>query len=61
MLGLEGDLERIVELVLSHSGKSDVLWVWEIFSWGTIDVTEKLCDFSDTIGTVVEEENLIAI
>ena len=30
MLRLEGDLEWVVELVLGHGGKSDVLWIWEV-------------------------------
>lgn len=61
VLWLESNLERVVELVLGHGGESDVLGVWEVFEWRTVNIAEKLGDFSDTVRSVVEEEYLIAI
>jgi hypothetical protein len=61
VLRLEGDGERVVKFVLSHGRDSNILWVREIFQWRTIDVSEQLGNFPNTIRSVVEEEYLIAI
>lgn len=61
MLGLECNFEWVIELVLGHGSKSDVFWVGEVWFWRTVNVAKKLGDFSDTIGSVVEEENLVVI
>jgi hypothetical protein len=61
MLWFKSDHEWVVELVLCHSCKGDVLWVWEFFQRRAVDVSKKLSDLSDTIRPVIEEENLVAI
>jgi len=61
MLWPEGNLEGVVELVLSHGCNSDVLGVGKIWLRGAVDVSEQLSDLSHTIGPVVEEEYLVAI
>lgn len=61
VLGLECDWEWVVELVLGHGGEGDVLWVGEVLQRRTVCVTEELGDFSDTIGSVVEEEDLVVV
>jgi hypothetical protein len=61
MLGLEGNWEWVVELVLGHGSESDVFRVWEVLQWGTVEASKQLGDLSYTVGSVVEEENLIAL
>ena len=61
MLRLESNCEWVVELVLSHGSESDVLWVREFFQRRAVDAAKKLGDLSDTIRSVVEKEDLVAI
>jgi hypothetical protein len=61
VLWLEGDFEGVIELVLSHGCESDVLGVWEVGLGGSVDVSEELSDLTDSIGAVVEEEDLVTI
>lgn len=61
VLGLESNREGVIELVLGHGGEVDVLWVWEVLQWRTIEVSEQLSDLSDTVRSVVEEEYFVAI
>lgn len=61
MLRLESDLEGVVELVLGHGREGDVLGIGEVWSGRTINVSKKLGDFSDTVGPVVEEKDLISL
>lgn len=61
VLGLESNGEWVVKLVLGHSREPDVLWVCEVRLWRTVDVAEELGDFADTIGAVVEEEDLVVV
>jgi len=61
VLGLERDLEWIVELILGHGGKGDILGVGEILQWRAVSITKELCDFTDTIRAVVEEEDFVTI
>jgi hypothetical protein len=61
VLGLEGNWEWVIELVLSHGGESNVFGVWEVLQWGTVEISEQLSDLSYTVGSVVEEEDLIAL
>jgi hypothetical protein len=49
VLWLEGNGERIAEFVLSHGCNSDILWVREVWLWRSVDITEKLRNFSHTI------------
>jgi hypothetical protein len=60
-LWLESNCKWIVEFVLGHGCKSDVLWIREIFQWRAVNVPKQLSDLSDTIGSVIEEEYLITI
>ena len=61
VLWLEGDLERVVEFVLCHCCEGDILWVREVGFGGSVDISEKLSDLTDSVGAVVKEEDLIAI
>jgi hypothetical protein len=61
VLWLEGDRERIVEFVLGHCSKSDVLGVGEVLQWRTVNVSKQLSDLSDTVGSVIEEKDLVTI
>lgn len=60
MLGLVGDLEWVVDLVLGHGDQVD-LRVREVRPGGSVDISEKLGDLSDTVGSVVEEEDVVTI
>jgi len=61
VLRLESNSEWIVELVLRHCCETNVLWVRKVRLWRCINTSEELCDFSNTVRAVVEEENLVAI
>ena len=61
VLGLESDLERIVDLVLGHGDKGLDLGVLEVGKRRSVDVAEKLGDLADTVGSVVEEEDSVVI
>jgi len=61
VLGLESDLERIVNLVLGHGDKGLDLRVLEVGKRRSVDVAEKLGDLADTVGSVVEEEDSVVI
>jgi hypothetical protein len=61
VLRLERNCERIIELVLGHGGKGDVVWVRESLQWRTINIAKELSDFSNAVGTIIEEKHLIAI
>lgn len=61
VLWLEGDGEWVVELVLGHGSECDILWIFEVWLWRTVDIAEELSNLSDTIRAVVEEEDLITI
>jgi hypothetical protein len=61
VLWFESNFERIVELVLGHGCESDVLWVREVLQWGTVNISKKLSDLSNTVRAVVEEEYLVTI
>lgn len=60
VLGLVGNLEGVVSLVLGHGDKVD-LGIGEIGPGRSVDVSEELGDLSDTVGSVVEEEDVVAI
>ena len=60
VLGLEGNLEGIVELVLGHGDKLDV-GEGEVGKGRAVDITHELSDLADAIGTVVEEEDGIVL
>ena len=57
----EGNGEGVVSLVLGHGGDVDVLGVGEVGLGGAVVVTQELGDFTDTVGTVIEEEEGIVI
>jgi hypothetical protein len=61
VLGLESNLERIVDLVLGHGNKGFDLRVLEVGKRRSVDVAEKLGDLADTVGSVVEEEDSVVI
>lgn len=61
MLGLEGNLEGVVELVLCHSRENEVLRVRKIRLGGSVDVAQKLGNLPDSVRTVIEEENFVII
>lgn len=61
VLRREGNGEGVVGLVLGHGGDVDVLGVGEVGLGGTVVVTQELGDFTDTVGTVVEEEEGVVI
>lgn len=61
MLGLEGDGEGVVGLVLGHGGETDVLGVREVGSGGAVVVTQQLGHLTDTVRAVVEEEEGVVI
>ena len=56
----EGNWEGVVSLIACHGGNRDILRVVEVWEWGVVD-TQKLGDFTNTIGSVVEEEEGIVI
>lgn len=39
----------------------DIAGVWEVWLWRAVLITEKLSDFSDTVGSVVEEEKSVVV
>jgi len=39
----------------------NVLRVWEVGLWRTVDIAQELSDFSNTVGTVVEEEDGVVV
>lgn len=49
VLRWEGDWERIIRFILGHGCDGDVLGVGEVGLGGTIDVTQELGDFANTI------------
>lgn len=57
----ESNIEGVVSLVLGHGGEGDVLGVGEVGARGAVMVAQQLGDFTDTIRTVVEEEESIVI
>jgi hypothetical protein len=61
VLGLEGNLKRIVDLILGHGDKRLDLGVLEIGKRRSVDIAKKLGDLADTVGSVVEEEDGIVI
>lgn len=61
VLGLEGNLERIVDLVLGHGDKGLDLGVLEVRKRRSVDIAKKLGDLADAVGSVVEEEDSIVI
>lgn len=61
VLGREGNGEGVVGLVLGHGGDVDVLRVREVGLREAVVVTQELGDFTDTVGTVVEEEECVVI
>ena len=61
MLRGEGNWEWVVGLVLGHGGEVDVFGIGEVWLRGTVDISEKLGYFSNTVGAIVEEEQSIVI
>lgn len=61
VLGREGNREGVVGLVPGHGGDVDVLGVREFGLGRAVVVTQQLSDLTDTVGTVVEEEESVAI
>lgn len=59
-LGWEGNWKLELEVVLGHGGDVEVLWEWELWKWGGV-VAEELGDFTDSVGSVVEEEEGIVV
>ena len=56
VLGLEGNVEGVGDVVLGHCCNGDVFRVGEVRFGGAVDVAEELGDFADAVGAVVEEE-----
>lgn len=61
VLRREGNGESVVGLVLGHGGDVDVLGVGEVGLGRAVVVAQKLGDFTDTVRTVVEEEDGVVI
>ncbi|KAI6763036.1 hypothetical protein HG530_009016 [Fusarium avenaceum] len=59
VLRLEGNLEGIVALVLGHGDKGLNLGVLEVGERRSVDIAEKLGDLTDTVRSVVEEEDSV--
>jgi hypothetical protein len=57
----EGNIKGVVGLILSHSGEGDVLGIGEVGGRGTVVVTQELSDLTDTVRTVVEEEEGVVV
>jgi len=60
VLGLEGDLEGVVELVLRHGNEGD-LGIGEVGPRSPVNVAHELGDLANAVGAVVEEEDNVAI
>lgn len=60
-LGLKSHGEAEVRLVSRHGGNLNVLGIGEVGPGRAILVAEKLRDFADTVGSVVEEEERVVI
>lgn len=60
-LGLKGDLEGVVALVLGHGDEGLDLGVFKVGEDRSVDIAEKLRDLTDTVGSVVEEEDGIVV
>ena len=56
MLGLEGDVEGVGEVVLRHCCDRDIFRVVEGGFGGAVHVAEELGDFADAVGAVIKEE-----
>jgi hypothetical protein len=39
----------------------NILGVWEVWQWRGIVATEKLSNFADTIGSIVEEKDSVVV
>jgi hypothetical protein len=61
VLRLEGNGKWVVQLVLGHCSKGDILGVGEVLQRRPVHASKQLSDFSDTIRPVVKEEYLITI
>lgn len=61
VLGWESNGEGVVRLVLGHGCDLDVLGVREVGFRRAVVITQQLGDFTNTIGTVVEEEKSIIV
>ena len=57
----EGNRKGVVGLILGHGGEGDVLGVGEVGARGAVVVTQELSDLTDTVRTVVEEEDGIIV
>jgi hypothetical protein len=60
-LWLEGDIESVFGVVRGHGGEVNVLGVREVGLGRAVDITQQLSDFSNAVGTVVEEEDSVVI
>ena len=61
VLGTESYGEGVVGFVLGHCRYIDVFRVGEVWSWGAVNVTEKLGYFADTVRAIVEEEEGVVL
>jgi len=61
VLGRERNGEGEVGLVLGHGGDGNVLRVGEVRSRGAVVVTQQLGDLTNTVRTVVEEEDGVIV
>lgn len=61
MLGRESNGEGVVRLVLGHGGDGDVLGVGEVGAGRAVVVTQQLSDLTNTVRTVVEEEDGVVV
>lgn len=61
VLGRESNGEGVVRLVLGHGGDGDVLGVGEVGARRAVVVTQQLGDLTNTVRTVVEEEDGVVV
>lgn len=61
MLGLEGDVEGVRDVVLGHCCYGDVFRVREGRFGGSVNIAQELSDFADAVGAVIEEEKGVIV
>lgn len=60
-LGLESNRKGVIALVAGHGHQLGELGVGEVGQDGLVNIAEELGDLSDTVGSVVEEEDGIVV
>ena len=61
VLGLERDGKGVVSLVLCHGSNGDVFRIGEVRFGRAVYVANQLSDFTNSIRTIVEEEEGIVV